>query len=134
MKLSDIKGEQTLDVIAEVIEPVANLAADKEVAALFTRQKLPQGMTSNEFLIARIKKAAPKLLKKHKEDVITILATIEGISPQEYGANLNLVKLISDCVDLLTDDAFHALFMPAQTSGESVASGSVQENIAAVNQ
>lgn len=134
MKLSDIKGERTLDVIAEVIEPIANLAEDKDVTALFTRQRLPQGMTANEFLIARIKKAAPKLLKKHKEDVIAILATIEGISPQEYGANLNLVKLISDCVDLLADDAFHALFMPAQTGGESVASGSVQEDIAAVNQ
>ena len=28
MKLSDIKGERTLDVIADIIDPIANIAED----------------------------------------------------------------------------------------------------------
>ena len=42
MKLSDIKGERTLDVIAEIIEPIANIAADQTAAALFQRQRCPK--------------------------------------------------------------------------------------------
>ena len=55
MKLSDIKGERTLDVIAEVIEPIANIAEDEKTAALFKREKLPEGENATTFLLKRIK-------------------------------------------------------------------------------
>ena len=44
MKLSKIKGERVFDVIADIINPIANIAEDKEAAALFQRQKLPDGV------------------------------------------------------------------------------------------
>ena len=40
MKLSDIKGERTLDVIAEIIDPVANIAEDKAASDLFQKKNL----------------------------------------------------------------------------------------------
>ena len=82
-------------------------------------------MTANKFLLQRARKAAPALLKGHKADIIAILSTIEGTTPEAYTGTLNLVKLIKDTIDLLTDEAFTTLFISAQ-SGDS--SGSAREN------
>ena len=106
MRLSDIKGERTLDVIADIIDPIANIAEDEVASELFKREKLPEGMTANKFLLQRARKAAPALLKGHKGDIISILSTIEGTTPEAYTGTLNLVKLIKDTIDLLTDEAF----------------------------
>lgn len=110
MKLSEIKGERCLDVIADIIEPIALIAEDKEASEIFKRKKVPDGMDAKKFLIGRIRKSVPRLLKSHKAELIQILAIIEGVSPNKYSENLTLAKLMSDCVELLTDDAFASLF------------------------
>lgn len=125
MKLSDVKGEHTLEVVADVIEPICNIAEDENAAALFKREKLPEGMTTTKFLLQRAKKAVPALLRDHKTDVIAILSTIEGTSQEAYTGALNLVKLTKDFIDLMTDEAFTDLFISAQTGEHS---GSAPEN------
>lgn len=125
MRLSDIQGERVFDVIADIIDPIANIAEDEQASAMFRREKLPEGMTAKEFMTQRARKALPALLKGHKGDIIAILASIDGVSAESYKGALNLVKLTRDTVELLTDDAFTALFLSAQ-SGNS--SGSAQEN------
>ena len=126
MRLSDIKGDRTLDVIAEIIDPIANIAEDEEASSMFKREKLPDGMTAKNFLLKRIRKSLPVLLKCHKADIIAILSAIEGVSAEEYNGSLNLVKLIKDCNDLLTDEVFMQLFISAQSENKS---GSAQESI-----
>lgn len=128
MKLSDVKGDRTLEVIADIIEPICSIAEDENAAALFKREKLPESMTATKFLLQRAKKALPALLRGHKGDVIAILSAIEGTSPEKYAGVLNLVKLTKDFIDLMTDEAFAELFISAQT-GEP--SGSAPENIKA---
>lgn len=125
MRLSDIQGERVFDVIADIIDPIANIAEDDAASALFKREKLPDGMTAKEFMTQRARKALPALFKGHKGDIIAILAAIEGVSVERYKGALNLVKLMRDATELLTDEAFGALFLSAQ-SGKS--SGSAQEN------
>lgn len=125
MKLSDIKGDRVLEVIADIIDPVANIAEDEAAAALFRREKLPDGMTAKQFLLQRARKSVPALLRGHKADIIAILAAICGVSPEEYAETLSIPKLMADFIELMTDDCFTALFISAQ-SGNS--SGSVQEN------
>ena len=125
MRLSDIKGDRVFDVIADIIDPIANIASDETAFALFKREKLPEGMTAKAFLLERARKAIPALLKGHKSDIITVLATIEGVSADKYRASLTLAKLMQDTAELLTDEAFGELFISAQ-SGTS--SGSAQEN------
>ena len=125
MRLSDIQGDRVFDVIADIIDPVANIAEDDTASALFKREKLPEGMTTKEFMTQRARKALPALLKGHKGDIIAILSSIEGVSTDAYKGALNLVKLMRDATELLTDEAFGALFLSAQ-SGKS--SGSAQEN------
>ena len=131
MRLSDIKGDRTLEVIAEIIDPIANIAEDEEASAMFKREKLPEGMTAKKFLLKRVRKSLPVLLKCHKADIIAILSAIEGVSAEEYAGALNLVKLVKDCTDLLTDEAFMELFISAQSETNS---GSAQENIEAHEQ
>ena len=125
MRLSDIKGDRTLEVIAEVIDPICNIVEDDAAMSVFRREKLPEGMEPKKFLLARARKSLPVLLKKHKSDIIDILAAIEGVSPEQYQGVLNLVKLFKDATDLLTDEAFAELFISAQ--GET-SSGSAPEN------
>lgn len=127
MRLSDIKGDRVFDVIADIIEPIANIAEDKEATALFKKEKLPEGETPNSFFLKRMKRSVPILLKEHKDEVATILATIEGVDKAEYMANLNLVKLTKDAIELVTDEAFGVLFISAQSEDSS---GSVSENTA----
>lgn len=125
MKLSDIQGERVFDVIADIIDPIANIAEDEKASAMFRREKIPEGMTAKKFAMQRARKSLPALLKGHKGDIIAILASIEGVSAESYKGALNFVKLTRDATELLTDDAFSALFLSAQ-SGKS--SGSAQEN------
>ena len=131
MRLSDIKGDRTLEVIAEIIDPIANIAEDEAASAMFKREKLPDGMTAKKFLMKRVRKSLPVLLKGHKADIIAILSAIEGVSAEEYAGALNLVKLVKDCTDLLTDEAFTQLFISAQSETKS---GSAQESIEAHKQ
>ena len=125
MRLSDIQGERVFDVIADIIDPIANIAEDDAASALFKREKLPDGMTVKQFATQRARKSLPALLKGHKGDIIAILAAIDGVSAESYKGALNFVKLMRDATELLTDEAFGALFLSAQ-SGQS--SGSAQES------
>lgn len=128
MKLSDIKGERTLDVIAEIIEPIANIAADQTAAALFQRQRCPKGKKPKEFMLERVKKSAPALIKGHREDIVQLLAALAGVTPEAYAESLNLFKLTSDIVDLMTDPEFLGLFPSAETETDAAVSGSASEN------
>ena len=131
MRLSDIKGDRVFDVIADIIDPIANIASDETASALFKREKLPEGMTAKAFLLERARKAVPALLKGHKGDIIAVLATIEGVSANDYRSSLTLAKLMHDTAELLTDEAFGELFISAQSGTSSV---SAQENIVEAEQ
>jgi hypothetical protein len=110
MKLSDVKGERTLDVLADLIGPIATLAEDESVAKLFTRETAPEGLTAREFGLQKIKNGLPQLIKGHKRELIEILATIEGSTPEEYGEGLTLAKLAKDVLELVGDEEFVAFF------------------------
>lgn len=125
MKLSEIRGAHTIDVIANLIEPIANIAADEEAAAFFKRKQKPDGMTVKEYALQRTKESLPALLKNHKKDIISILAAINEVDPLEYEKTLDFGKLFKDATDIMTDQAFIELFISAQTQ---TSSGSALEN------
>lgn len=124
MRLSDIKGERALDVIADIIEPIANIAEDEKAKALFKVENLPEGEDSKKYATKRLKKGVPALIKGHKDDILSILAAINGKSVEEYANTFGIVSLVRDVIDLMTDDSFVDLFISAQTEKPS---GSVQE-------
>ena len=104
MRLSDIKGDSVFEVIADIIDPAYNIASDKGAARLFRRESVPKGMTSEEFVLKKIHECVPQLMRSHKDDLVKILSTIEGTTPEEYVEGLTLAKLIHDVVEMLTDE------------------------------
>ena len=124
MKLSDIKGERVLDVIADIIDPIANMVQDKDVAAMFKREAVPDGMEAREFFAKRMREGLPVLLKSHKADIIAIMAAIEGVTPGQYAASLDFPKLFTDVTELVTDDAFLNFLSSSETGKGADAPGS----------
>lgn len=128
MKLSDIKGDRVLDVIADIIDPIANMVQDKDVAAMFKREAVPDGMGARDFFAERMRKGLPVLLKGHKADIIAIMAAIEGVTPGQYAESLDLPKLFTDVTELVTDDAFLDFLSSSETAKGADAPGAASES------
>ena len=124
MKLSDIKGDRVLDVIADIIDPIANMVQDKDVAAMFKREAVPEGMDARDFFAKRMCKGLPVLLKSHKADIIAIMAAIEGVTHEQYAASLDFPKLFTDVMELVTDVAFINFLSSSETGEGADAPGS----------
>lgn len=124
MKLSDIKGDRVLDVIADIIDPIVNMVQDKDVAAMFKREAVPDGMEARDFFAKRMCKGLPVLLKSHKADIIAIMAAIEGVTPEQYATSLDFPKLFTDVMELVTDDAFLNFLSSSETGKGADAPGS----------
>lgn len=124
MKLSDIKGDRVFDVIADIIDPIANMVQDKDVAAMFKREAVPDGMEARDFFAKRMCKGLPVLLKGHKADIIAVMAVIEGVTPEQYTASLDFAKLFTDVMELVTDDAFIDFLSSSETGKGADAPGS----------
>lgn len=124
MKLSDIKGDRVLDVIADVIDPIANMVQDEDVAAMFKREAVPDGMGARDFFAKRMRKGLPVLLKGHKADIIAVMAAIEGVTPGQYAASLDFPRLFTDVMELVTDDVFLNFLSSSETGKGAGAPGS----------
>lgn len=109
MKLSDVKGARTLDVVANAMEPIVSIVNDDELKALFSKGKKtdPQKL---------LKEIVPLLLKSHRDDIIAIFAAVEGVSPEEYAENMTLASLLQDVYEVLTDEELLAFLAPQQQS------------------
>lgn len=110
MKLSDIKDEACLDVLADITGPIIALAQDEDVKALFSGKGCPDGEDLYQYATEQVKKGLPKLLKSHKAELIQILAALDGKAPEEYAKELTLAKLMVDLVELLTGEDFGSFF------------------------
>ena len=115
MKLSDIRGEEALDVLAELVDPAVEIMADEEIAEI-VRSKQPK--------IGLVK----PILKNHKKSLIQIFAALEREDPEEYVKNMNILTLPSMLIDLLNDPAIVELFSSQGQKMEDESSGSATEN------
>lgn len=116
-KLSDYKGEEALDVLADIIEPFALVLADPEIQEMAKVKAAP------------IKYVKPAL-KNHKKEVIEILARIEDVPVEEYEKSVNIFTLPSVVLGFINDPQVRDLFTSqSQTTVTSLASsGSATEN------
>ncbi len=131
MRLSEIKGDRCLDVIADIIEPIAKMAEDDAVVELFKPKAVPDGMDQRGYFVQRMRAGVPALLKGHKAEIIAIMAAIEGVAPKKYARDLTFGKLIHDVFDVLTDEAILS-FLPSQPT-TSTASGDASATIVDLN-
>lgn len=129
MKLSAIRGERVFDVIADIIEPVSTIAQDKDAMRLFDSSDKPVEMSGWEYFVERAKKSLPVLMKSYKSEICQIMATLNGITIDEYingvkndkyeegGSEpmykvppLTIPKLFADVLDLVSDSEFVSFF------------------------
>ena len=111
--MSDIRGARVLEVLAEIAEPVISIASDKEATAFFTGIKPKKGQTQHEAFAERMRKGVPALLKGHRDDVVRILAALDGVDAKEYEESMTLASVMEDLLELLTDQEF-ASFLSSQ--------------------
>lgn len=125
-QISEIKGEKSFDILAGLIEPVTNIATDKKSAELFGLRPLPKGMTTEQFVLQRVKEAIPTLMKRHKKDLIAILALLSDMTEKEYKEQMTLDGVMGDLSQLISDPIFNAFFTMPQSM--EISSGSASEN------
>lgn len=112
MKLSEYQGEAALDILAGLIEPAGEIIADKEIGDVFKENRF---------------KAIGLAIKNHKKAVMQILATIDGVSVDEY--KCNVFTLPVKILELLNDPELIQLFPYQGQTGDANSSGSASENI-----
>jgi hypothetical protein len=88
MKISDYKGEEAIELLADIMEPMAEILKDEEIRKMADTPGTPYI------------KIAQKLLKRHSKEVLHILALIDQEDPKKYKPNIftlpmKLVELIS---------------------------------------
>lgn len=92
-KLSDIKGEEALDVLAEILVPITAIANDEEVK---------KGFETNIAMCVSI------ALKKYKSEVMGILAAIDGVEKEDL--DIDLVSLPAALLEVLNEPLVQELF------------------------
>ena len=131
MKLSNIRGERALEVVADLIEPIGKMSESESARELFKKIPAPEGEDPVKFSKKRLLKGIPALIRENKTEIIAILAVINNKTPEEYTKIFGLTSLVGDVLDLVNDETFIGLFFSAQTE---TASGSAPENTEAPDQ
>lgn len=110
MRLSEIRGHDAFEALADLIGPISELAADEEVMACFRGGK-------------PVFRAAEPMLRKHEEAVTSILATLERKSSDELFSEINLFTLPQKLIAMLVDPDF-LMFFRLQSQSDKGFSGS----------
>jgi hypothetical protein len=116
MKLSDIKGDEALDMLADLLEPIVEIATDKEITGNMGKDNM---------------KAVKVAIKNHKEAITAILAILNKENPKTYKPSL--LELPAMLVDVFNDEELIRLFqsqvqIPQTSSGLATENTEVEKN------
>lgn len=111
MKFSEIKNEQAIEVLADMFEPIVEIASDAEIVSA----------ARNNDKVSTIK----LILKNHSRAIFELMAASEGISPDEY--ECNILTLPTKLLELLNRPELQFLFL-SQGQEMETSFGSATEN------
>ena len=114
MKLSEVKGEAALDLLAEIIEPMTKIMVDPKVKELAKNR--------NKIGLVKV------FIKDHKEQVIEILAILDGISVDECKEKLTVITLTAKILEILNDPELVGFFISQGLMGGQTPSIAPMEN------
>ena len=125
MKLSDYRGEDALDILADITDPVMEIMSDKDIA--------------NDFRSNNIKGAIKGIIKQHKSSIIEILAVLDGEASDEdairdYANKINILTIPARLAELLSDTELMKLFSFAEQTVGTTSSGSATESTEEIEQ
>lgn len=113
MKISELKGEQALDVLADILEPVVEILQDKEIM-----DEARDGATNLGLV--------QKILKLHKKEVLQIMAIVDQEDPETYAPNIFVLP--SRLLELFSMPEMKVLFTSQGQKNGGEHSGSAMEN------
>ena len=111
-KLSEYRGEQALDLLADLIEPCADIFSDKEFRSL---------ATNKESL-----KAAVYVLRNKKNSALSVLATLNETTVDKYDGTLQ--DMVETLAEALKDPMLKEFFTSQGQTEDETVSGSATEN------
>ena len=112
MKLSDFKGEEAIEVLADIMEPASVIMSDPDVQRMITHK-------GNSYL-----KIASYILKEHPKDILNMYEPLTKESKEE-ATPPKLIRLI---LDIINDEELRSLFSSQSPDEALKSSGSATEN------
>lgn len=114
-KLSDYKDEQALDLLAEVFEPAIAIMSDDEFLTAFDKNRL---------------QAVKIAIKNHKNEVMQILAAMEGVPVEEYHCSIFVlpIRLGEIIIQIMNNPDLMAFFTPQGEKKSKTSFGSATAN------
>lgn len=106
-------NDESLELFADLLEPVASILADGEVL---------NALQSGGPMIRAVSLA----IKRHKTEVVEVLARIDGEDPATY--KVNIVALPFRLLNILNSPEVKDLFTGLEQSNAAVSSGPATEN------
>lgn len=115
-KLQDVKGEEALDVLADVLEYAVKLVQNDTIREILNKKGF------------RDVEAIKVLIKEGKHEIIQMMAAIDGKPYNEFLKSLDLLTLPVMLYETFNDEALQAVFISqVQTMGVN-SSGLATEN------
>lgn len=111
-KLLEYENEEALDLLADIIEPAAEIFSDKRIEEAWKEEKRT--------------KAVSIAIKNHKKSTLAILAALEGVPVEKY--KCNILTLPSTVLALLNDAELLNFFKSQVQNMGKTASTPVTEN------
>lgn len=111
-RLSDYKGEEAIELWADLITPAAFILAEADIPKLINEKKKPVEIASI-------------VLKSHPKEAIEILTRIDETPVDGLNVIIRLVALIND---IISDDTAKGFFVTQAQKKEEESSGSATVN------
>ena len=108
MSKLDVRGEEALEIFADLLEPLSKILSDAEVTSAYR--------AGNNM------KAIQVAIKRHKKEVIYCLAVLDGEDPETYAPGIFTLPI--KVLKLLNSPEFADLFTLQGQKKQSVSSGS----------
>lgn len=94
MKLTQLENEDAIDLIANIIEPLGQIAQDKKIQELLKE--------TNKLVLVQY------ILKNHKKSIIEILAAMDGTPVEEY--HCNVITITKDLLEIVNNKELSEVF------------------------
>lgn len=112
MKLNEVKNEQAIEVLADMFDPIIEIASDEQVVLA--------ARGNNKVLMVK------HILKDHSRAVFELMALSEGVPVEEY--ECDILTLPIKLLDLFNRPEFGFLFQSQGQKTEDTSFGSATEN------
>lgn len=113
MKFSELETDRAMDVFCELVPYIENITSDKQLIDILKKKMNVTEKTTNaekmSMAVEKLNAIAPIILKKRKDDVLNIIAIING-KPLDEVKKQSIIKTMIDVREIIRDKDFVDFF------------------------